>query len=90
MKSFKFLALVSCLCTFMSCTEKVEEKKMSGNPVFPGWYADPEGIVFGDEYWMYPTLSLLHGEDTVIYKAELYGCCYSARCCAHCGTAASR
>ena len=27
MKSIKFLALVSCLCTFMSCTEKVEEKK---------------------------------------------------------------
>lgn len=71
MKSIKFLALVSCLCTFMSCTEKVEEKKMSGNPVFPGWYADPEGIVFGDEYWIYPTLSLLHGEDTVIYKADV-------------------
>lgn len=71
MKSIKFLALVSCLCTFMSCTEKVEEKKTSGNPVFPGWYADPEGIVFGDEYWIYPTLSLLHGEDTVIYKADV-------------------
>ena len=71
MKSVKFLALVGCLCTFMSCTEKAEEKKMSGNPVFPGWYADPEGIVFGDEYWIYPTLSLLHGEDTVIYKADV-------------------
>jgi len=28
-----------------------------GNPVFPGWYADPEGIVFGDRYWIYPTYS---------------------------------
>ena len=27
------------------------------NPVFEGWYADPEGIVFGDEYWIYPTYS---------------------------------
>ncbi|MFV0591723.1 MAG: glycoside hydrolase family 43 protein [Draconibacterium sp.] len=27
------------------------------NPVFEGWYADPEGIVFDDEYWIYPTYS---------------------------------
>jgi hypothetical protein len=29
----------------------------SGNPVFPGWYADPEAKVFGKEYWIYPTYS---------------------------------
>lgn len=29
----------------------------SGNPVFPGWYADPEAIIFGKEYWIYPTYS---------------------------------
>ena len=29
----------------------------AGNPVFPGWYADPEGIIFNDEYWIYPTYS---------------------------------
>lgn len=29
----------------------------SGNPVFRGWYADPEGIIFGDTYWIYPTFS---------------------------------
>jgi beta-xylosidase len=29
----------------------------SGNPLFPGWYADPEGIIFGDRYWIYPTFS---------------------------------
>lgn len=33
------------------------EEKKSGNPVFEGWYADPEGIVFGDRYWIYPTYS---------------------------------
>lgn len=22
------------------------------NPVFPGWYADPEGIVIGKEVWI--------------------------------------
>ena len=29
----------------------------NNNPVFPGWYADPEGIVFDDQYWIYPTYS---------------------------------
>ncbi len=29
----------------------------SGNPVNPGYYADPEGIVFGNTYWIYPTYS---------------------------------
>ncbi len=32
-------------------------KKKAGNPVFPGWYADPEGIIFGNNYWIYPTYS---------------------------------
>lgn len=31
--------------------------KMSGNPVFQGWYADPEGIIFDKQYWIYPTYS---------------------------------
>jgi beta-xylosidase len=29
----------------------------AGNPVFEGWYADPEGIIFGNRYWIYPTFS---------------------------------
>ena len=31
--------------------------KAQNNPVFPGWYADPEGVVFNNEYWIYPTFS---------------------------------
>lgn len=30
---------------------------MSGNPILKGWYADPEAIIFGNEYWIYPTYS---------------------------------
>lgn len=30
---------------------------LSGNPIFPGWYADPEAKVFGKEFWIYPTYS---------------------------------
>jgi beta-xylosidase len=33
------------------------ENPKSGNPLFPGWYADPEAVVFGDEYWIFPTYS---------------------------------
>ena len=27
------------------------------NPIVDGWYADPEGIVFGNKYWIFPTFS---------------------------------
>lgn len=32
-------------------------QQFSGNPVFPGWYADPEAAVFNKTYWIYPTYS---------------------------------
>ena len=35
-----------------------KKHKTVGNPVFSGWYADPEGAVFGKEYWIYPTYSV--------------------------------
>jgi beta-xylosidase len=34
----------------------------SGNPVIKGWYADPEGIIFGNQYWIYPTYSDDYGQ----------------------------
>jgi beta-xylosidase len=36
--------------------------------VFEGWYADPEGIVFGDRYWVYPTYSARY-EEQVFFDA---------------------
>lgn len=32
-------------------------QKRSGNPLFKGWYADPEATIFGKEYWIFPTYS---------------------------------
>jgi beta-xylosidase len=29
----------------------------AGNPVFEGWYADPEGVIFDQTYWIFPTFS---------------------------------
>lgn len=43
-----------------ACSRKLVE--MSGNPLFEGWYADPEGIVFGKECWIYPTWSRPYDE----------------------------
>ncbi|MEA5427567.1 glycoside hydrolase family 43 protein [Arcicella lustrica] len=34
-----------------------QKKTSAGNPVFQGWYADPEGIIFDKTYWIYPTYS---------------------------------
>src|SRR5256714_1457789 len=34
----------------------------SGNPILPGWYADPEAHIFQNEYWIYPTYSAPYGE----------------------------
>ena len=39
-----------------------EADEASGNPVFPGWYADPEVAVFGDRFWIYPTFSARYDE----------------------------
>jgi len=48
------------------------QQGLSGNPVIEGWYADPEAIVYGDEYWIYPTFSDGYGEsDHPLDEAQL-------------------
>ena len=42
--------------------QKSVDKNSSGNPIFPGWYADPEAAVFEHRYWVYPTYSAPYGE----------------------------
>ncbi len=49
--------LLSC-----SGSKNLNKNTYSGNPVFPGWYADPEGIIFDDQYWIYPTYSDHYGD----------------------------
>ncbi|GHT71781.1 hypothetical protein AGMMS50239_41080 [Bacteroidia bacterium] len=45
---------------------------MSGNPLFDGWYADPEGIIYGDTYWIYPTWS-------DHYDRQIFFDCFSSK-----------
>ena len=46
------------LLSFVLVSCNVNDSLKVGNPVFGGWYADPEGIIFDKEYWIYPTRSL--------------------------------
>lgn len=34
------------------------------NPIADGWYADPDGLRFGDEYWVYATVSISFDDQT--------------------------
>lgn len=54
--------------TQCSMAQQKKLDKLSGNPVFPGWYADPEGVVFGKTYWIYPTWSDVY-EKQVFFDA---------------------
>ncbi|WP_426492479.1 glycoside hydrolase family 43 protein [Hymenobacter sp. 102] len=38
----------------------------SGNPIFPGWYADPEAVIIGKQYWVYPTYSAPFGQQVFL------------------------
>ena len=40
-----------------SFSQKKEKVLYSGNPIFPGWYADPEAHIYNHAYWVYPTYS---------------------------------
>jgi beta-xylosidase len=57
--------------TFIFCAKVYSQKSAevtSGNPINPGHYADPEGIVFGKTYWIYPTYSDVY-EKQVFFDA---------------------
>lgn len=53
MKSKLFLLLVYCF----TCSTICGQDNDMNNPIFEGWYADPEGAVFNGRYWIYPTFS---------------------------------
>lgn len=67
LSALSLLVLVAC-----GQTAKKNEVVKSGNPVFEGWYADPEGIIYDDTYWIYPTWSDL-------YENQVFFDCYSSK-----------
>lgn len=59
--TFKKIILIFSVVA-VTAVNGTAQKKFSGNPVFEGWYADPEGIIFGNEYWIFPTYSAPYNE----------------------------
>jgi beta-xylosidase len=45
------------LTSFGTLFAQHNKKVTAGNPIFPGWYADPEGVVIKNKYWVFPTYS---------------------------------
>jgi beta-xylosidase len=53
-KAIQFVQLLAILCL---TNTTFSQKQSSGNPIFEGWYADPEAIILQDKYWVFPTYS---------------------------------
>ncbi|MBX3433806.1 MAG: glycoside hydrolase family 43 protein [Pirellulales bacterium] len=62
-------AVVGLLTVVAACAqtprEEFKRQGFTGNPVFAGWYADPEAAIFGDRYWVFPTFSDFYDTETL-------------------------
>lgn len=68
---FTVLAFVILIASCGKSAKK-EEVVKSGNPIFEGWYADPEAVIYDDTYWIYPTWSDL-------YENQIFFDCFSSK-----------
>lgn len=48
---------IVCLLTSVAITTFAQNDHAPANPVIKGWYADPEGVILDNKYWIYPTYS---------------------------------
>ncbi|MBO5436913.1 MAG: glycoside hydrolase family 43 protein [Thermoguttaceae bacterium] len=64
--SFRIPSVISALSAVIltACTFLASSQTKAENPIFPGWYADPEVIIYGDTYWIYPTYSAPFNDQT--------------------------
>jgi beta-xylosidase len=58
---FWCVLLICCLPLLLS-SKILAQTHRSGNPILPGWYADPEAHIFQNKYWIYSTYSAPYGE----------------------------
>lgn len=56
--------LKSQFILFISLCISVHTLYAQQNPLFPGNYADPEGIIYNNTYWIYPTFSAPYEQQT--------------------------
>lgn len=57
-----FKRILTFLLVMPAAIASAQNKELSGNPIFKGWYADPEAKIFGHQYWVYPTYSAPYHE----------------------------
>jgi len=57
-----YLGLLFCCALSCTTAHRGVSDKTSGNPVFEGWYADPEIRHFGKLYWIFPTYSAAYNK----------------------------
>jgi beta-xylosidase len=62
MKFNKVAILINFLSIFLFLNRVDAQKKTSGNPIFEGWYADPEAVILDNQYWVFPTFSAKYKE----------------------------
>jgi beta-xylosidase len=58
--------LLTIALALLAFAVQAQEQRMSGNPVFSGWYADPEGAIFENKYWIFPTCSAPYNEQVFL------------------------
>ncbi|MCB0490105.1 MAG: glycoside hydrolase family 43 protein [Cyclobacteriaceae bacterium] len=58
------IPVVALIALFGCKSENGSEQTIptSGNPLFEGWYADPEGAILDDTYWIFPTYSAAYDQ----------------------------
>ncbi|KAL3476942.1 glycosyl hydrolase [Aspergillus californicus] len=63
---FQSLLLLPCIAAIdqVPLANEDNNNNNAGNPIIPGWYADPEARIFDNKYWIYPTYSAAYEEQT--------------------------
>ena len=61
--SISSLLLLAGFASFSQSTKTIQQ---SGNPIFKGWYADPDAAIFNNKYWVYPTYSAKYREQVFL------------------------
>ena len=63
----RYFVVIMLLATAIHIrAQETKKPGYSGNPLFPGWYADPEGVIFNKTYWIYPTYSAKYGQQVFL------------------------
>lgn len=58
------ITVLACALALLPHASALAQVSSSGNPILPGWYADPEAHVFAGQYWIFPTYSAPYEEQT--------------------------